>query len=74
MRHLLGLIVTGKKSLRFGLSYLKKTPVFCGVGKMHLVVDAGPVDPVGGFDAFVTWVWWTVVVVVDDGMVAHLND
>jgi hypothetical protein len=67
-------IVAGEEALRFGFGDAEEAAVFAIWRKMHLVVDGGPVDPVGGFDAFVARVGWAVVVVVDDELVADLDD
>jgi hypothetical protein len=67
-------VVAREKPLSFSFGYLKEAAVFGCVWEVHLIVNARPVNPVGGFDAFVTRMWRPIVVVVDDGMVACLND
>ena len=58
----------------FGFGDREEAAVLAGFGQVHAVVDGGPVDPVGGLDAFVAGAGGAVVVVVDDELVAGLED
>jgi hypothetical protein len=66
--------VAAQEFVCLGLGYTEEAAVLGVIGEVHLVVDAGPVNPVVGLDAFVTGTRGAVMIVVDEVLVSDVND
>jgi hypothetical protein len=69
-----GWVVAAEEALGLGIGDTEEAAVLSVVGKMHLPVDRGPVDPVGGLHAFVAGARRAIVVVVNDPLRTDLDD